>query len=259
MWPQFDDLAPAERFSSRAEHYAKHRPRYPPGVLEILAQEAGLAPSSVIADIGSGTGILSHLFLENRNTVFGVEPNEAMRRQAERLLSGWATFYSIPGAAEETTLPAASVDGIVAAQAFHWFDGPRAVAEFRRIARPGGFVALVWNSRKTEGSPFMGEYERIVRQFGSDFARSGRERVPNGRLRELFGPELRQRTLANSQELDWEGLRGRLLSASYMPLPGVDGHGPMILRLSKAFDEFQVNARVRLDYETQIYFAGLGS
>lgn len=170
MPTRLDDLAPTERFTTRAEHYTKHRPRYPGELIQVVAQEAGLAPAARIADVGSGTGILAQLFLENGYTVFGVEPNEAMRGQAERLLSGWATFHSIAADAEATTLPAASVDGVVAAQAFHWFDAPRAVTEFRRITRPGGFVAVIWNVRDTDASPFMAEYERIVSQFGSDFA-----------------------------------------------------------------------------------------
>ena len=254
-----DDLAPTERFTSRAEHYAKHRPTYPRQLIEVLAQEAGLAPGSAIADIGSGTGILTQLFLESGYGVFAVEPNEAMRRQAERGLSDWATFHSVVGAAEATTLAAGSVDGVVAAQAFHWFDGPRAAAEFRRITRPGGFVALIWNVRKNGSSPFMAKYERIVHQFGSDSAHSSREQVTFERLRALFGPDLRRRTLPNSQDLDWVGLRGRLLSASYMPLPGSDGYGPMIASLQKTFDELQSNGRVRMEYETHIYFGPLKS
>lgn len=254
-----DDLAPTERFTSRAEHYAKHRPTYPRELINVLAQKAGLAPGSTIADVGSGTGILAQLFVENGYGVFAVEPNEAMRRQAERLLSPWPTFHTICGAAEATTLAAGSVDGVVAAQAFHWFDGPRAAAEFRRITRPGGFVALIWNVRKNGSSPFMREYERIVHQFGSDHAHFSREQVTYERPCALFGPDLRRRTLPNSQDLDWVGLRGRLLSASYMPLPGSDGYQPMIASLQKAFDEFQINGRVRMEYETQIYFGPLGS
>lgn len=176
-----------------------------------------------------------------------------MRTAAERFLAAYPRFTSIGGTAEATTLPTASVDGVVVAQAFHWFDGPKAIAEFRRILKPGGFIALIWNARNTAASAFMADYERIVYTFGSEFARSGRELVSAERLRELLGPDMREFNLPNHQELDWPGLRGRLLSASYMPLVGQPGHEPMLAELERAFQTHQQRGRVRLEYGTRIY------
>lgn len=254
-----DDLLPTQRFSSRAEDYAKHRPAYPASLIPLLSGEVGLSPSSVIADVGAGTGILTELFLRNGNTVFAIEPNEAMRKFAEQTLGNDSRFRSLNSTAEQIDLPDASVDGVVVGQAFHWFDGSKAAAEFRRILRPGGFIALIWNARDPALSPFAAEYERIVRTYGSEFARSGRELVSFDRLRELFGPGLRKRVLANFQELDWPGLRGRLLSASYMPLAGQPGHEPMLADLRRAFNAHQRQGRIRLDYETRIFLVAVGS
>ena len=119
----------AQRFTTRVESYIKYRPGYPAEVLELLRSECGLINEAIVADIGSGTGILSELILKNGNGVFGVEPNEAMRTAAEQLLQGYPGFTSINGSAENTTLPEDSVDLITAGQAFHWFDVPVARRE----------------------------------------------------------------------------------------------------------------------------------
>ncbi len=111
-----------ERFSNRVENYVKYRPGYPREVLDLFRDEMNLTENSVIADIGSGTGISAKLFLENGNEVFGVEPNAAMRGAAEEFLREFPKFKSVDGTAENTNLPDNSVDLVVAAQAFHWFD-----------------------------------------------------------------------------------------------------------------------------------------
>ena len=250
-----EDLSPTKRFSSRVDNYAKYRPAYPGDLIDLLVREIGLQPDWLLADIGSGTGILTQLLLQNGNEVFAVEPNREMREAAERILSNHRHFKSIDGTAESTTLPDRSVRGALVAQAFHWFDGPKAVGEFRRILQPGGFIALIWNARDTSASPFMKEYERIVHTFGTPFARQGRELVPVERLRELLGPGLKELELRNHQDLDWDGLKGRLLSASYMPHEGQAGADEMLKELRVAFDQHQRSDMIRMDYETRVYLA----
>src|SRR5262245_45297249 len=121
------------RFSDRVENYIKYRPGYPPALMVCLAGEFGLLPSHLVADIGSGTGISTELLLRNGNVVQGVEPNAEMRSAAERLLAGFGNFHSVAATAEATTLANASVDWVMAGQAFHWFDVPRFRAECLRI------------------------------------------------------------------------------------------------------------------------------
>ncbi|MBZ5497358.1 MAG: class I SAM-dependent methyltransferase [Acidobacteriia bacterium] len=111
--------------------------------------------------------ILSKKFLTNGNTVYGVEPNDEMRAAAERLLEDHAHFTSVRGAAEATGPPAGAIDLVVAGQAFHWFHQEEARAEFARILKPRGWVALVWNTRKTETTSFSREYERLLQTFTS--------------------------------------------------------------------------------------------
>lgn len=115
-------LGPTERFSTRVEDYIKYRPHYPAEVLDILREKCGLTPEWRIADIGSGTGILTDLFLRNGNPTCGVEPNGPVRDAAERLLAGYPSFTSVDGTAENTTLGDACVDMITAGQVVFEYD-----------------------------------------------------------------------------------------------------------------------------------------
>jgi len=150
---------PKQRFSTRVTDYARYRPRYPLGVLKILREECGLRREHVIADVGSGTGLLSKLFLENGNRVFGIEPNKEMRRGGDEFLHGYANFVSLAGSAEVTGLPDSSVDFVSAGQSFHWFDAAAARREFARILQPRGWVVLAWNDRRIGETAFGREFE----------------------------------------------------------------------------------------------------
>ncbi len=253
-------VGPKERFSNRVEEYVRYRPGYPQAIVELLRQACGLAPESVVADVGCGTGLLARLFIENGNTVWGVEPNAAMRQAGERLLQGQARFRSVAGSAEETTLPAASADFIVAGQSFHWFDAQAARGEFARVLRPGGWVAVIWNERQTNASPFLRSYETLLRDFGTDYAEVAANYPRTRQMEEFFGPgAFQQRVFHNEQILDWEGLRGRLLSSSYSPPRGDSRHEPMLAELENIFLVHAENGRVRVAYDTRVYYGRLAA
>ena len=249
---------PTKRFSSRVENYLKYRPRYPADVLDILAEGCGLSPKWVIADIGSGTGFLTELFLKNGDPVFGVEPNKEMREAGESYLKRYAHFSSIDGMAENTTLPPGSVDMVTAGQAFHWFERDRAKKEFTRILRPGGWCAIVWNERRTGGTPFLAAYDRLLWEFTAEYREVSHRRITEPVLAEFFAPNAFQtRTCRNRQTFDFEGLKGRLLSSSYTPEPGQAGHDPMMAELARLFAEHQEDGTVVLEYDTNVYFGRL--
>jgi SAM-dependent methyltransferase len=248
---------PTQRFSSRVENYIRYRPSYPPQVLEILRSECGLTASSTIADIASGTGILTRLLLENGNRVYGVEPNREMREAAERLLADFRGFSSIAGTAEATTLPDQSVDFATAAQAAHWFDLPKARTEFARILRPGGWAVLLWNERCTDTTPFLREYEELLLQYGTDYEKVRHEHTTDN-IGGFFAPTpFDQRAFDMRQEFDYAQLEGRLLSSSYAPGEGHPQHEAMLRELRRLFDTHQNNGRVGMDYVTRIYFGRL--
>ena len=247
---------PKERFSTRAENYARYRPGYPGEVLELLRVECGFTQSSVVADVASGTGLLSELFLQNGNRVYGVEPNDEMREAGNRYLAGYPLFTSVRGTAEETALDGGSVDLVVVGHAFHWFDVRRARAEFSRVLRPGGHVALMWNELRHDGSAFMGDYERLIRRHKTqeyeDFDRG------EG-VRAFFEPEpFRERVFRHSQSFDLDGLRGRLLSSSYVPDEGEPGHDGMMRELEDVFRAHASGGTVAFEYETLVYYGRLG-
>ena len=226
----------------------------------MLARECGLKPASVVADVGSGTGILSELLLRNANLVYGVEPNREMREAGERLLSAYRHFVSVEGRAEATTLPDASVDFVTAGQSFHWFERDAARREFGRILRPGGWVVLIWNDWSTERSPFLRDYERMLIDFGTDYCEvSNRYESEDDLIRPFFSPgEIHLKTFGNQQVFDFEGLKGRLLSSSFVPEPDHPNFAPMIERLASIFERHARDGRVAFDYDTKVYYGRLG-
>lgn len=245
---------PTQRFSDRVANYVRYRPHYPPGVLDVLRTNIGLLAETVVADIGAGTGIATLLFLGNGNPVFAVEPNREMRTAAEELLRDCPGFRSVNGTAEATALPDASVDCVVAAQAFHWFDPLKARMEFRRILRPDGWVVLLWNRRLKDATPFLCAYERLLEEFSVDYAQVRHERIDEAALARFYRPDFDLRTLPNAQICDFESLKGRLLSSSYAPPEGDPRCAPMLDRLQQIFAANQQDGRARIDYETQVYF-----
>jgi len=223
--------------------------------LDVLREECGLAPESVVADIGSGTGLLARLFLENGNVVYGVEPNDAMRQAGEQLLKDYPRFRSVAGSAETTTLGDASADFVVAGQAFHWFEPKAARTEFARVLRLQGWVAIVWNERKKDATPFHRDYENLLRTYGTDYTRVAASYPERMRMEDFFGPgTFQHRSFATEQKFDFDGLRGRLMSASYAPAQGHPNHEPMIAALKRLFEKHAEGGRVRIEYETHIYY-----
>lgn len=247
-----------ERFSNRVADYVRYRPGYPEGILDVLREKCRLQPESVVADVGSGTGLLAQIFLENGNLVYGVEPNAAMREAGEQLLEKYPHFCSVAGSAEATTLPTASVDFVVAGQAFHWFEPNAARREFERILRPQGWVALIGNRRISDARPFERDYELLLRTYGTDYAAVAATYPNRQRMAEFFGEgKFLQSFTPNQQIFDFEGLRGRLLSSSYSPPEGHPNHAPMLADLKRLFDAHQQDGYVRFDYETSMYFGHL--
>lgn len=246
-----------QRFSNRVYDYVRFRPRYPQAVLNILENECGLSTDQKIADIGSGTGFLAELFLQNGNFVYGVEPNPEMRLAAEDLLRIHSWFVSVDGTAEATTLRDRCVDWIAAGQAFHWFDRDRTRLEFRRIIKTGGWVLLVSNNRQRT-TAFLRAYERLLEQLGNDYQNVCHRRISPEALAGFYSPSGYKTTMIEShQDLDWEGLQGRFSSSSYTPERGHPHYEPMIAELAKVFQAHQQNGKVRMDYLTTMHYGHL--
>jgi SAM-dependent methyltransferase len=248
------ELAPAARFSSRADHYARARPSYPGELIDLLASRCGLTRASVIADIGSGTGLLAELFLRHGNRVLGVEPNAQMREAGERLLAGYARFMSVPGSAEQTELPAACVDLVVAGQAFHWFDAARARVEFARILRAERWVVLAWNVRRVDTTPFLRGYDALLHACSPEYAAVVQSHADEQRIAAFFAPSAFERSmLGNAQVLDWESLVARHLSQSFVPQSG-PVHEAILRDLRTLFDGTQQDGKISFEYNCRMYY-----
>ena len=243
-----------QRFTDRVADYIQYRPTYPPEVISTLVQEAKLSAENTIADIGSGTGILTRQLLDMGCKVLAIEPNAAMRIAGEELLGGHPGFTSVNATAENTSLPDQSLDGITAGQAFHWFDRLATKMEFRRILRPGGFVALVWNNWQVDSSDFMKDYTKLLLEWGTDYQRVSRTNIDDAAIRQFFHPRPFEKfTFPNHQTFDYEGLKGRLLSSSYTPQAGHPKHESLIEGLKEIFNNHQTNNEIRFDYVTILY------
>ncbi len=246
-----------QRFSSRVDNYVRFRPSYPPEVIGLLRNVCGLTPHWVIADIASGTGLFTRLLLENGNRVFGVEPNADMRKAGEEYLAAYPHFTSVAGSADATTLPESSVNLVTAAQAAHWFDFPSARWEFMRILKPNGWCVLLWNERQLDSTPFLRDYEKLLRKFGSDYDQV-RHELTTSRIDEFFAPSpFHEQAFPSRQEFDYAGLKGRLLSSSYTPPAGDPKHLPMVAELREIFDAHQINGRVAFEYNTRVFYGHL--
>ena len=241
------------RFSYRVEHYVRFRPRYPKEIIAFLEREIGLTASMTVADIGSGTGISTELFLRYGNTVYAVEPNKEMREKGEELLTLYPRFMSIDGTAEQTRLQNESIDVIIAGQAFHWFDPVKTKIEFKRIATTNAFTVLLWNERQIK-SDIEKAYENFVLNYATDYISVNHKNITGREIELFFSPnQFKLQTFYNEQNFDFAGLKGRVLSSSYMPNEHHPNYEAMIVELRQLYEQHKTDDKVKFEYETKLY------
>lgn len=209
-----------QRFTGRARDYNQYRERYDPDiVLPRLRTWCGVTPAWIVADVGAGTGMLADVFLSNGNRVLAVEPNPDMREACAMLHTNDARLEVIDGTAEESSLPGQSIDLVCMGRSFHWFDVAHAIEEFRRILRPGGWIASIVCGRAGEGSEANLEVEALVRSFTTNQAAPDEARAKYARLPEFLVRDYHHEEIEGSMQMTEQALFGLLRSASHAPLP----------------------------------------
>jgi SAM-dependent methyltransferase len=199
-------------FQSGAVAYERGRPGYPAGAIEWLWAELDLRPGRTVLDVGAGTGKLTRELVSSGAEVVAVEPVPGMRGVLERAVP---RARVLDGTAEALPVADRSVDAIAVAQAFHWFDVPRALAEFHRVLRPGGRFALIWNRRRLD-QPLHHEIHRIIEPYHGDTPshQRGAWREPVARSGQFA--QVGELELPTEQELDVDGVVDRVASTSFI-------------------------------------------
>ena len=230
-------MRPTTRFGSRAKAYAAFRPSYPAEAID--AALAGLGDPHVLtlADVGAGTGISARLLAQRGASVVAIEPNQRMREAAEP--HGLVRWHD--ATAERTGLDDASVDAVIACQAFHWFANPEAMREFRRIARRR---AVLLQYERDESDPFTKAYGDVVRAYATDDTEALRDRAL-ATFEKFPGARVTRSAHRSVQRLDRAALLGRASSASYLPSSGPEAER-LQHDLRALFDAHQRDGHVEL-------------
>jgi len=241
------------KFDKMGEVYAKFRPTYPQAFIEYLHSHVGIGKESVVADVGSGTGILTKQLLDLCEKVFAVEPNADMRTVAENDLSGYKNFVSVNGTAESTTLQDNSINFITVAQAFHWFDRVKFKAECNRILKPTGKVILVWNSRDLNVQSVK-DSDEINRKYCPNFKGfSGGVDSFENNFAGFFTGKYESRAFQNDLTFDLDGFIGRTLSGSYALKESDESYPAYISELTECFNKHAVNGQMIMPNNTESY------
>lgn len=241
-----------ERFTEKAAFYDQARPSYALEFISWLAGRYALAPGKVVADIGSGTGKLADLLVKSGCLVYGVEPNDAMRRAGEANLAAAENFISLKASAEHTTLPDSSVDLVTVGQAFHWFDFSAFRNECRRVLKNPQAIVLVWNIRVANEQ--AQETAELLHRFCPRFTGfGGGAAALADQIDWFFDSDVAARHFANDLRYDREGFIARTCSGSYAPDEREEGYAAFVAALSELFDKFAVDGVMTIANETVAY------
>jgi SAM-dependent methyltransferase len=229
----------ATGFARSVEAYERARPEYPPEAIAWLADELDLRAGRTVVDLAAGSGKLTRPLAALGCEVIAIEPVAEMRAAIG------PTARALDGTAEAMPLPDDSADAVTVGQAFHWFDGPRALAEIERVLRPGGALALVWNRRPSEFSALHAALSEIIAPYRGDAPEHA-----SGAWREAFaGRELTERHLDFTQRLDADGLADRAGSTSFIAALDDAEREPLLARVRALAPDGPVD----VPYECEIH------
>lgn len=246
-------MNPLGRFCDRAEAYAKYRPSYPTEAITAVLSELGEPSHLTAADIGAGTGISARLLADRGLHVWAIEPNAAMQQAA--LTHSHVTFQA--GTAEETGLATGSINVVTCFQSFHWFEPVKSLIEFRRVLRPSGRLALVWNDRDQD-DPFTAQYTQLIR-VASDQHPAESQHVRTVEAQALatsvMFQNFRQHQFRHRQPVDLQALIGRVRSTSYLPQTGAI-YEQLVADITQLYEQWvEKSGAIELVHRTIVFLA----
>lgn len=246
----------ADRFSNRVEYYIKYRPGYPEQVIDLLKSKYDLGSTDEIADIGAGVGHSAKLFTDYGCYVYGIEPNADMHNALIDRMKRVANFSARLKTASNTDLESNSIDFIVCAQSFHWFNVKAAKTEFLRILKDNGTVVLMWNSWQ-EDTDFGQDYTTLLKNHSTDYENVSRTNPDMTEKIDYLFDTYEKDVVEHSQYFDLEALKGRYLSSSYALLPDMDGHEAAMTAIEELFDKYASDGTIEFRYDCEIYHGSL--
>jgi SAM-dependent methyltransferase len=241
-----------EGFTRGTDAYERARPSYPPDAVASVVAELGIRPSSVVVDLAAGTGKFTRLLFSTGAQLIAVEPVEAMRKKLAEVVPG---IDVRDGSAEAIPLDHESVDCVTVAQAFHWFRAPDALREIARVLRPGGGLALVWNSRDTS-VPWVARLNQIIRWNQGQIPQydAGKEDWAGIVARIGVFTPLQLRSFHHEQELDLPLLLDRVASTSYIAALPDDDRTRVLAQVRELVVDRELPEHFPLPHRTDLYW-----
>lgn len=241
-----------KRYSRNAQIYDRYRWSYASTAIDAIMAHANLDTNSVVADIGAGTGMLGAAFLGRVAQVFAVEPNDAMRAVAEQQMALQPTYRAINGRAEETTLSDQSVDCVVVGRAIHWFSPQKSGAEFRRILKPGGWLAIL---RTPAASGELATAQRALRTTENGWqVESLRNNLKEAPISSHFGhTNFLHLQFHSTRQEEWEDFWGRLCSFPSAPKEEHPKYRQNQAAARALFEHFSLDGLLEITYVTELF------
>ncbi|MDR0930804.1 MAG: class I SAM-dependent methyltransferase [Clostridiales bacterium] len=243
---------------NKAKIYNAYRPPYPKEFIALLCDKLSVTNKSIIADVGSGTGMLTERFLETGASVYGVEPNDEMRAVAEENLANFNNFTSVKGFDKDTTLPQNSVDFVVAGLAFHFFDRLAFAKECKRILHPDGKVCLIWNNRSYDSEIYK-KSSAICRKYCPTYKGMFGDITYNTPeiFEDIFGKNCEYCEFKYDYPMNKDYFVNMFLTFSYTPNEGDENYNAFVGELENLFDEYENNDQILFPFTTFAYCGSL--
>lgn len=253
-----EDIKNVEKFTGKAKIYNKYRSSYANNCIEDIIKDRNISNQTIIADIGAGTGKLTEQFLEKGIKVIAVEPNKDMLNMARENLSKYGELIEFKEeAAEATKIENKSIDIIVVAQAFHWFDKELFKKECKRILKSDGLIAIMWNfiDYKQE---LEGKIIDIHKKYTTLSFNASEEKKRDEEIAEFFGENNYELKIYENNYLeDYERFLGKQLSMSYALKKEDEKYNEYIGAFKKLFDKYGKDGIIEVHNNTYCYFGKL--